>query len=220
MENGKIYEAIANVMNDVGAVEKSQQTKMGNRYKYRGIDDVMNALNPAMVKHKILVVPEVLETTREDRKTAKGYELIYTVSKIKYTFYAVDGSNVSATVIGEAMDSGDKSANKAMSNAFKYACFQTFCIPTEEMHDPDGDVYENIEKVKTETEIHKEAEKIKKQTIGQAKVNVIKGELARTGISEAPVLERYKVAKLEDITEEIFPTVIGSLKKTPSKEGK
>lgn len=220
MENGKIYEAIANVMNDVGAVEKNQQTKMGNRYKYRGIDDVMNALNPAMVKHKIFVVPEVLETTREDRKTAKGYELIYTVSKIKYTFYAVDGSSVSATVIGEAMDSGDKSANKAMSNAFKYACFQAFCIPTEEMHDPDGVVYENIEKVKTETEIHKEAEKIKKQTIGQAKVNVIKGELARTGISEAPVLERYKVAKLEDITEEIFPTVIGSLKKTPSKEGK
>ncbi|MFS0844210.1 MAG: ERF family protein [Roseburia hominis] len=30
------------------------------------------------------------------------------------------------------MDSGDKATNKAMSVAFKYACFQVFCIPTEE----------------------------------------------------------------------------------------
>ncbi len=220
MENGKIYEAIANVMNDVGAVEKNQQTKMGNRYKYRGIDDVMNALNPAMVKHKVFVVPEVLETTREDRKTAKGYELIYTILKVRYTFYAVDGSSVSAIVIGEAMDSGDKSANKAMSNAFKYACFQTFCIPTEEMHDPDSTVYEDVEKIKTESEMQIEQEKIESQTIGQAKINVIKKELERTGISKEPILKRYKVKNLEDITEELFPRVVNALKKTPSKEDK
>ena len=44
-----------------------------------------------------------------------------------------------AVVQGEGMDSGDKSSNKAMSVAFKYACFQVFCIPTEEMKDPDAD---------------------------------------------------------------------------------
>ena len=37
------------------------------------------------------------------------------------------------------MDSGDKATNKAMSVAFKYACFQVFCIPTEEMRDPDAE---------------------------------------------------------------------------------
>ena len=37
------------------------------------------------------------------------------------------------------MDSGDKASNKALSIAFKYACFQVFCIPTEEMKDPDAE---------------------------------------------------------------------------------
>ena len=37
------------------------------------------------------------------------------------------------------MDRSDKSTNKAMSAAFKYACFQTFCIPTEEMRDADAE---------------------------------------------------------------------------------
>ena len=64
--------------------------------------------------------------------------MIYKVLKIKYTFYAEDGSNVSAVVVGEAMDSGDKVSNKCMSVAYKYACFQVLSIPTEEtIADPD-----------------------------------------------------------------------------------
>ena len=58
--------------------------------------------------------------------------------------YAPDGSNVSCVVVGEAMDSGDKSCNKAMSAAFKYAAFQLFCIPTEEMLDPDNEVHTDV----------------------------------------------------------------------------
>ena len=67
-----------------------------------------------------------------------GANLLYSILKMKYTFFASDGSNVMAVVLGEAMDSGDKASNKAMSIAFKYACFQVFCIPTEEMEDPDA----------------------------------------------------------------------------------
>ena len=58
--------------------------------------------------------------------------------------YAPDGSNVSGTLIGEGMDSGDKASNKAMSIAMKYFCFQTFMIPTEEMKDPDAEVHDNV----------------------------------------------------------------------------
>ena len=63
--------------------------------------------------------------------------LIYSICRIKYTFYAEDGSFIEAVTVGEGMDSGDKATNKAMAIAFKYACFQVFCIPTEEMKDPD-----------------------------------------------------------------------------------
>lgn len=135
----KIYGAICDIMSEIGAIGKNKKTDSGQIYNYRGVDDVMNALQPAMIQHRVFVTPEVLDGKREDRLSNKGGTLIYTILKVKYTFYADDGSSVSATVEGEGMDSGDKSSNKAMSVAFKYACFQVFCIPTEEMVDPDAE---------------------------------------------------------------------------------
>ena len=134
----KIYSAICQTMNDIGAVTKTDFNTY-DKYKFRGIDAVMNALNPAMRKNGIFVVPTVLEHHQEERQSKKGDVLIYTTCKVKYTFYADDGSYLDAIVVGEAMDRSDKSTNKAMSAAFKYACFQTFCIPTEEMQDSEQD---------------------------------------------------------------------------------
>lgn len=136
-----IYESIAAAMAEGYAIGKnSKNTQQG--FMYRGIDAVMNTFQPILSKYKIFVVPTVLEERREDRTTSKGNAIIYTVLKIKYTFYAEDGSYVESVVIGEGMDSGDKSANKAMSVAMKYAMFQIFCIPTEEMIDPDGESHD------------------------------------------------------------------------------
>lgn len=133
-----IYEAINGVMQDIGAIGKDKKNQQQG-FNYRGVDDVMNALQPALVKHKVFVVPEVMQLDRTERTTDKGKTLLYSVARVKYKFYAEDGSFVEATVVGEGMDSADKSANKAMSIAFKYACFQVFCIPTEEMIDPDSE---------------------------------------------------------------------------------
>ena len=132
-----IYESIAAIMAEGYAVSKDKKNQQQG-FRYRGIDDVMNTFYPLLAQHKVFVVPEVLEQTREDRQTAKGGNLIYSVLKLRYTFYAEDGSNVSAIVIGEGMDSGDKASNKAMAVGMKYALFQVFCIPTEEMQDPDA----------------------------------------------------------------------------------
>ena len=134
-----IYESIAAVQADVDFIGKDRQTQSGSRFKYRGVDQVLNTLHPLFAKHKVFAVPEVLEVLgREWRKTEKGGNVVYQTIKVKYTFYAEDGSNVSAVVIGEAMDSGDKSSNKCMSVAYKYACFQILSIPTEETTaDPD-----------------------------------------------------------------------------------
>lgn len=136
-----IYEAISKCMEEIGAVGKNDKNKQQG-FMYRGIDAVMNAINPALVKNHVFVVPEVLEQSREERSTRNGGLLIYSICKIKYTFFAEDGSSVTAVTIGEGMDSGDKATNKAMAIAFKYACFQVFCIPTEEMKDPDAEVHE------------------------------------------------------------------------------
>lgn len=137
-EEKKIYKAISAVMQDVGYVGKDS-TNPQQKYKYRGIDAVMNALQPAMIKNGIFVVPSVISKEREERVTKTGGFLIYSVLTIKYTFYAEDGSSVEAIIIGEGMDSGDKATNKALSVGFKYACFQVFCIPTEEFIDSEVD---------------------------------------------------------------------------------
>jgi len=136
-----IHVAINNIMNEVGAIAKTK-TNTQQGFKFRGIDDVMNTLHPLMCKHKVFAVPEVLDQQREERQTRNGGNLIYSVCTVKYTFFADDGTSIYAVVVGEGMDSGDKATNKAMAIAFKYACFQVFCIPTEEMVDPDQETPE------------------------------------------------------------------------------
>lgn len=138
-----IYEAISRCMEEIGAVGKDDVNKQQG-FKYRGIDAVMNAINPALVKNHVFIVPEVLDQQRQERTTSKGAALIYSICRIKYTFFAEDGSHIEAITVGEGMDSGDKATNKAMAVAFKYACFQVFCIPTAEMGDPDAESVEDV----------------------------------------------------------------------------
>lgn len=115
-----IFESITAIMQEIPAIGKEKKNQQQG-FKYRGIDDVMNALQPILSKHKVFVVPEVIDQSREERVTNKGGTILYSMLKIKYTFYAEDGTNVSAVVIGEGMDSGDKASNKAMAIAMKYA---------------------------------------------------------------------------------------------------
>ena len=140
-----IYQAITDIMTEGYAITKDKHNQKQG-YAYRGIDDVMNAFQPLLAKHHVFVVPEVLERERQERVTYKDGKqsgtLLYSILTMRYTFYAEDGSFVSAVVIGEGMDSGDKASNKAMSVAMKYAMFQVFCIPTEEMQDPDAETPE------------------------------------------------------------------------------
>jgi hypothetical protein len=67
---------------------------------------------------------------------------MYSIITMKFTAYAEDGSSVSSTTVGEAMDSGDKSMNKAMSTAYKYALMQIFCIPTVDDKDTENQTHE------------------------------------------------------------------------------
>jgi len=134
-----IYQQIPKVMRDIDAITKDQT---GQGYKYRGIDDIYNEIHGAMAEHGVFTVPIVLSERTEDRERKGGGLLIYRILKIRYVFYAEDGSRFSSTVIGEAFDTGDKAANKSMSAAHKYALLQVFCIPTEEKKDSENDTYE------------------------------------------------------------------------------
>lgn len=134
----KIYEAILGVMRDVGGIEKTKQ----GQYTSRAIDDVYNKLQPALIKNNVVIIPTVKSNTQSERQSKNGGTLIFTQLMVQYDFIcSVDGSKVTALVPGEAMDAGDKSTNKAMSAAYKYAMFQTFAIPVGNI-DSEKDTYE------------------------------------------------------------------------------
>ncbi len=118
------------------------QSNQQQGYKFRGIDQVMNALAPLLVKHKLIIIPRCVSRKLRERQTQKGGTLFYAVIHAEFDFVsAEDGSKHTAATYGEGMDSADKATNKAMSAAYKYAAFQTFCIPTEGDGDLDADYY-------------------------------------------------------------------------------
>lgn len=134
----EITKSLCAITAEIGSIGKNKKNQQQG-YSFRGIDDLMNTLHPLFARFGVIVVPEVLESTREERITAKGSALISAILKVKYHFTSVDGSEVCATVIGEGMDTADKASNKALAVAYKYACFQVFCIPTEEIAAADPD---------------------------------------------------------------------------------
>lgn len=226
MDAPMIFRAINGVMQDLDAVSKDKYNKQQG-FKYRGVDDVMNALYPAMTKNRVFVVPEILEQAREERTSKSGGNLIYSICKIRYTFFAEDGSNVQAVVIGEGMDSADKATNKAMSIAFKYACFQTFCIPTEEMVDPDADSPdENVRKKSSgkRSSGKKAAEKAEQEAAANSAVDApmiasLRTEMRNKDVSEQTILKAYGLQAIEQMTVAIFKDAMRRLDLTPGKGG-
>ena len=214
MAEPMIYKAINDVMADIGAIGKNQKN-LQQGFMFRGIDAVMNAISPSLIKHKVFVVPEVLEQTREERQTSKGGTLIYSICKVKYTFFTVDGSSITATVIGEGMDSGDKATNKAMSIAFKYACFQVFCIPTEEMKDPDEEAHE-VKPRKAEEK--KSVVDIAEQKISAEKATALLELLTSQGIELKTIFELYNVKSVTDLKEKQHANIVKNLEKIKEKQ--
>ncbi len=127
----KVYSAITAVAADLARTGiPKRQTNSEDQYQYRGIDDVYNRLSPLLAAHKLCILPRVLERICTDRAGLQG-ELLVNVS-VKAAFDLVCAEDGSVHVIesfGEALDSGDKATSKAMTAAYKYAVFQTFCVP-------------------------------------------------------------------------------------------
>lgn len=146
----QMISAVAAQMSKDGIAKANKNTQQG--YNFRGIDDVYNALAPVMSEVGLVVLPRVLSRECVERTTQKGYPLFYTTVEVEFDFVSShDGSKHTVKTYGEAMDSADKSTNKAMSAAYKYACMQAFCIPTEGDNDADATTHEVAPKAKQET---------------------------------------------------------------------
>ena len=135
-----VYKAINAVQASLAktGIAKNQQNQQ-QRYNFRGIDDIYNALASLLAVHGLCIMPTVLERVVVEVPTQRGGKMNHVTVKVRLDFISSeDGSCKPIEVYGEAMDSGDKATNKAMTAAYKVACFQVFCIPTEGDNDADS----------------------------------------------------------------------------------
>jgi hypothetical protein len=143
MENLMVYQAIAAVtanLSKQGIAKDKKNVQQG--YSFRGIDDVYNALAPFLSEQKLCILPRVLSREISERESQKGGALFSVTVCVEFDIVsAEDGSRHVVKLYGEAMDSGDKATNKAMSAAYKYMAMEVFCIPTEGDNDADANTH-------------------------------------------------------------------------------
>jgi hypothetical protein len=138
---GEIFARMAAVMADIGAVGKDRMNTF-HKYAFRGIDDMYNAVQPAMVKSGIFCTPRLVDKIIERITTQEAKPAVHAILTVDHHFFAPDGSTTVTRTVGEAIDTGDKACNKAMSAAYKYALMETFCIPTEGDNDTENHSHE------------------------------------------------------------------------------
>lgn len=141
----EVYKAINAVQAELAkiGISKDRRNTQGSGYNFRGIDDIYNALAPLLAEKGLCILPRILARESVERVSKQGGALFYITVEAEFDFVATaDGSKHTVKTFGEAMDSGDKATNKAMSAAYKYAAFQAFCIPTEGDNDADGQTHQ------------------------------------------------------------------------------
>ncbi|MEV6074380.1 ERF family protein [Streptomyces sp. NPDC052069] len=130
----RVFQVIHAVMQDVMPIGKDQQNTQQN-YAFRGVDDAMSAMAGPMRNHGCFIAPEIVE----HRQRPRGEKGTHTNLTMLYRIYGPAGDCLLVTMPGEAMDSGDKSTNKAMSAALKYMLFWVFMIPVDSRSIDDSD---------------------------------------------------------------------------------
>lgn len=134
VSGGQIYELMPQLMGRIGAISKDRKNPVG--FKYRGIEDALNHLQPALIELGLTVEIECRNIVTEhfiEKGEKKDRLQFHTILLMDVTFVARDGSKSKRTSAGEGLDTaGDKATNKAMAAAFKYAVFLGLCIPVED----------------------------------------------------------------------------------------
>lgn len=131
--HNNIGEAFIAIMNEVGYVQKKGELVIGNKLQYRfaGERQLIEALRPALIKHQVICIPSEAKSRESVVVTEDGKKTFRTV--VDYTFvytHVPSATHIQVAVVGEGVDTGDKSAYKAATGALKYALRQPFLIET------------------------------------------------------------------------------------------
>lgn len=126
----EILKSLQKVHEALEPIAKGRKSPQG--YAFRGIDDILEAVHPLFVKHNIILGQEVVSTEPFVVQQKSGEWPAVTI-RMRYTLTStVDGSEFMTGGVGCGADNQDKSGNKAMANALKYALFYLFLNPPRE----------------------------------------------------------------------------------------
>ena len=200
-----VYQGIHQVMaafSEKGIAKDSKNESQG--FKFRGIDAVLNRLSHHLVEANLVIIPQVLSRDVNERTNSRGNALFYVTLTVAYTIKsAVDGSETTVVTVGEAMDSGDKATNKALSIAYKYMAFQLFSIPIDE--DPDRQTHEVRGKGVPMMDAMDE--------------EIVTKLLDEAGMTMEELLCIYKVITFSEIPKAQFATITGKLQSKIKSKG-
>lgn len=108
-----------------------------------------------------------------------------------------------------------------MSVAFKYACFQVFCIPTEEMIDPDAECHEVAPK-KSDSECHevapKKSDSKKEAANSEVNIDVLKQILKNNEITDEFLFKLYGIKGFNEVTPAKFKNIMDNIDKIKQKQ--
>ena len=134
-------ESIIGVMGKVSGVAKRDRNDM-QKFNFRGIDAVVNAVGPALREIGGVIVPTVLEKQYDRGVTKSGTPTVEAFLTIAFDWHGTDGGEpIRGIVAAEAMDTSDKATAKAMSVGLRTYLLQTLMLPTDEK-DPDAEYHE------------------------------------------------------------------------------
>lgn len=135
-----VHQAFAAVMADVRAIEKSQRNQQQG-FRFRGIDDVMQEVGPALRSHGVFIVPTAKDMTSETYQTKQGTTMRNVTVTMRFTVYGPAGDSFTGVSFGESADAGDKAVTKAQSVAYRTFLLQSLTVPTGDV-DPDAHTHE------------------------------------------------------------------------------
>lgn len=214
----KVYQAINAVQKSlsISGITKDRTASTGkSSYKFRGIDDVYNAISPLLAEHGLCILPRMVSRTCTERTSASGNTLFCVSVEAEFDFVSSeDGSKHTVKTFGEAMDSGDKATNKAMSAAYKYAAFQSFAIPTEGDNDADATTH-------TLYNSKPAAHKVMPSnlTIGDAEFAELNRLLDETGSDKAAFCQYFGIDSVAALPMQKYAEAVAMLQKKAAKNG-
>jgi hypothetical protein len=202
-----VYQLIAAVAGELAqaGISKNQRNQNGAGYNFRGIDDVYNAVGPILAKHGLVILPRCITRECVERTSGKGTALLYVTVEAEFDFVSShDGSKHTVVMFGEAMDTGDKATNKAMSAAYKYAMFQAFCIPTEGDNDADSSTHTVAARTTNSEPI---------EYLSEAQIGAIKTLADEVGADITAIMKFYNAPSLDRVSSAAYQSIIRSLEK-------